>query len=154
MKSITIRIDDKTFDFFQNNYKTQTSGATRAAIGWGALQKKTLASIKGIFSAAQLSALIDVFNASLILQTPELCTSNVILTEFEDACKLNSLQITWEIKEKETCELIKQLSFVQSLFLLNWIDRFWQTKNKLEKYVKELARVNEDGKKLGIEIEK
>ena len=143
MKSIAFKISDQLAERLVKTYRKRNKGAQRAVESWGILQILTTMEIKSIFTEKELKFLLRFAeNKKFFLPN---AASNEIFTS--EVCQYNKINDCPNILDfRKLIFKIKKLTTAQTLFLNDWLDRYWNVnKSKIERigYIKFLAKEEE-----------
>jgi len=140
-KKIGPQVSTQTIEFFGEKFKSTNAGAEYTLAAFPGLYQATLTrEIKGVFTAGELSLMLDVFNATML--TPALAGQHLNCI---DGMELDHLDEKWEINKAEFTKKLNALTIFQANCLEIWANGFWysgatETRGlDLEKYVAVLA---------------
>jgi hypothetical protein len=105
-------------------YGKPTTGASRAAHAFVHLRAATLHELKGMFTRAELSAMVDNLNA-VMFDPAYAANNNVLRAGIEDGQKYDGLLTNWNVDPEDIYTKIALLTAAQCYFLMDEIDRFW-----------------------------
>lgn len=105
-------------------YGKPTTGAARAGNAFLHIRAATLHELKGMFTRAELSAMIDNLNA-VIFEPAYAVNKNMLKAGIEDGQKYDGVLTKWNVNPDRLFEKIDKLTSAQCYFLLDEIDRFW-----------------------------
>ncbi len=105
-------------------YGKPTSGASRAGNAFVHLRAATLHELKGKFTRAELSAMIDNLNA-VMFEPAYAANKNMLRAGIEDGQQYDGVLTKWNVSPDVLFEKINNISAAQCYFLLDEIDRFW-----------------------------
>ena len=105
-----------------------SAGTEKAVESYIQLRPRIMIELKGFFTKAELSLIIDAYNGTIF--DPRMAGNNNVLTaSIEDAITFDNIAEKWEVEPPILFEKIAQLNATQTYFLLEEIDRFWNNKN-------------------------
>lgn len=119
-----IRVLETILQEVGNNYSSANMGVNRSLYLLLNLEKRLSAELKGVFTKAELSALLDANNGVLIAE-PFWGSQRMMVFSLEDSEEFEGLGAKWEISINKLCSKIKALSPAVFLFLHEEIYRFW-----------------------------
>ncbi len=140
MKKITPRINDKTVDYLQKNFKNLNAGSEYLLDSIPTVARVYAGyQLKGKFTGGELKLMIDVMNVRQDMLTPQLAGQH-ILPNVQDGITLDHLDEKWEVDPDKIQEKLKSLSIPDVFFMEIWIQGFRQQNLdiNLEEYIKEL----------------
>ena len=136
MKKITPRISDKTEQFLSENFKTINAGAEFTLEIFPVLFSRTLNSLKGRFTAEELSLMIDVFNTTIL-------TTGIAGQHLHFGCvdsiELDGSDAKWDVDKTTFLNKTRDLKPFEAACLEIWVKGFWQGGHELDQYVKKLT---------------
>lgn len=135
-KSLTIRIPDETYKMLSNMEEGMNSSILNIIEEHKQLLKRSEIELKGMFSAPEWTALIDLVNSQMLV--PDyICINDVLVAtivdgeQFEGALSRHSADLDEMIKK------VRSLTSAQTAAMFKRAKRFWDNpENKLEEWVK------------------
>ncbi|WP_333664715.1 hypothetical protein [Desulfobacter postgatei] len=167
MKQQNIEITPETFFWYAENFPSARQGMTIAVTAfrdsleahpvatmfsdpltahnfmldvWKMAWRHSLVSMKGMFTARELSLLIDTHNG--LAMSALHYSANTLAAGTSDSIALDGMAEKWEIDGPALIEKIHTLTPMQALCLEIWANGFWYGRNQakgLEDYVAQLA---------------
>ena len=135
-RNITVRLSPAAEKAIAGE-KNKSAAISKAIECWSACERQAMLSLKGKFTSAELSALVDVMNSTIIPASQ----ANSLRFEFEDACHLDGLEQKWSIKKPATLAIFDSLSPAEWIVLVDFCRSFWNNpKRKLSEYVSVMAQ--------------
>ena len=135
MANITVRMTPAVEKYIGET-KNKSQKANYAIEAWIASEKEARRSLKGLFTAPELCALIDILNATII----DVAHANSLRYEFEDACSLDGMDSKWGLDKASTLAKMDALTMPQWIVLAQWAAAFWDdTDRSVESYAAQLA---------------
>lgn len=134
------RISDKSAEYIPTQFATLNAGLEYLADAWPTLHRRALGELKGRFSAAELSLIVDVFNATSL--TPALAGQQLAIS-VSDGIALDGLAGKWDLIGMDLGAKIAGLTSFQSAAIEIWANGFWyagtgHVEAGLEKYLEAL----------------
>lgn len=138
MKPLSIRIPTELVDQLTTLYGAKVTGAQVAVQAYLELQRRTMQELKGRFDIAEIHAIVDNMNGTLI--SPETgCHPQMLLWHLEDGDTYEGLFTKWDIDAPKFRSKILALTAAQTWFLQDAVRRFWeQGGGDLEAFAKTL----------------
>ena len=131
-------ISDPAGAWILDTFPNLNSGMVYISNSFPSLYRATLHDIKGTFSPAEISLMIDVFNGLIL--TPQLAGQHITL-QVSDGIKLDALDEKWGINGLELMRKIDSLALFDRACLEIWLSRYWKNGDRdIETYVTELTR--------------
>ena len=124
MKDITVRISETHLQKLDELFRYRKEGVETAIDSFFTLRRVALAQLKGIFTEAELSALVDCFNATMLTKSMQ-AYKETILAQVQDSNQYEGLYEKWAIDAATFEEKINQLTHLQAFFLQEELYRFW-----------------------------
>lgn len=122
MKSITIRVDEKT-EKMLSVMGNPTKGATLSAETFPRLRYKILDDLSGVFTRAELSVMVDNQNGTMM--DPQFMGKQFLVIHLEDGDQLEGLASKWNISMSDLKQKIKNLPETVALMLHFELFAFW-----------------------------
>lgn len=116
------RISDKSSEYIPTQFATINAGLEYLADAWPTLHRRSLAELKGRFSAAELSLIIDVFNATAL--TPALAGQQLAIS-VADGIALDGLDSKWGADAGALNAKIAGLTSFQAAAIEIWANGYW-----------------------------
>lgn len=140
-KKISPRIEGQSQDFLSKNFNTLNAGAEYVLDGFPMLYNRALHEMRGHFSEAELSFLVEAFKETKL--SPQLAGQQFRIF-CDDAMTFRKLDDKWKIKSDAFLKKIEDLTSFQMACLEIWAKKFWFAKWKkgdknLKEYVKLLT---------------
>lgn len=131
------RISERSAEYIPTQFATLNAGLEYLIDAWPTLHRRTLADLRVRFSAAELSLIIDVFNATAL--TPGMAGQQLAVS-VADGIALDGLDRKWEIDGAALNTKIAGLTPWQAASLEVWANGFWyagasHVEAGLEKYI-------------------
>jgi len=134
------RVSGQTEQFLSTTFSSRHSGSEYVLEAFSVLYKRALAELRGRFSAGELSIIVDVSNASMLM--PAMAGQHLI-PQVEDGISLDELDFKWGVDGAPFLARLRELTSFQTAALEVWGRAFWEgkyeKKGALEKYVQTLA---------------
>lgn len=125
MAKITIRIAEQPADWLARHFTTKTEGAEFAVNLLPRLYRHALADMRGMFSAGELSLMLDASNG-VWLGEAGLAGQHLPLT-VADAIRLDGAATKWDLDGDELLRKLDGLSLWHRLCLELWAVGFWRS---------------------------
>ena len=140
-KKTSPRIEDQSREFLSTNFSTLNAGAEYVLDGFPMLYNRALHEMRGRFSSAELSFLVEAFKETKL--SPQLAGQQFKIF-CDDAITFRKLDEKWKIKSDVFLKKIEDITSFQMACLEIWAKKFWFAKwmkgNKsLREYVKTLS---------------
>jgi hypothetical protein len=115
------RISDKSAEYIPTQFATLNAGLEYLVDAWPTLHRRALG-VRGRFSAAELSLIVDVFNATAL--TPALAGQQLSIS-VADGIVLDGLAGKWDVDGGVLNAKIAGLTSFQAAALEIWANGFW-----------------------------
>jgi hypothetical protein len=132
------RVSDSAAAWLEYNFSSRGAGAEFVLEAFPELYRRALHSLKGRFSAGELSLMVDMLNATWIMpnlagQHLEICAS--------DSMALDGTDVKWGVDRAPFLAKIKALSLFERACLEIWCRAFWEqdTHDNLEVWIEKLS---------------
>ena len=126
-KKISPRIEDQSREFLSTNFSTLNAGAEYVLDGIPMLYNRALHEIRGHFSDAELSFLVEAFKETKL--SPQLAGQQLKIY-CDDAMMFRKLHEKWNIKSNIFLKKIEDITSFQIACLEIWAKKFWFAKWK------------------------
>jgi len=138
-KKISPRIEGQSQEFLSKNFNTLNAGAEYILDGIPMLYNRTLHEIKGQFTDAELSFLVEAFKETKL--SPQLAGQQLKIY-CDDAMMFRKLNEKWKIQSDVFLKKIEAAASFQIACLEIWAKKFWFAKwNKGEKSLREYVKL-------------
>lgn len=134
---VTPGLTEKTNAWYKSNFENVNHGAAYTLEAMPELYGRTLRDLRGMFSAGELSLMLDVQNGCFLspVAAGQHLTANV-----EDGIALDRQDQKWKIDGAELVKKLHALKPFEIAMLEIWAGAFWcQDKSEIEKWVSGLA---------------
>ncbi len=135
-KATAPRIAEQSAKFYSEVFPSLNAGMEYVGDAFPLLYKRTLLSLKNIFSRAELCLLIDIFNGTFL--TPNLAGQHLEI-QVEDGIKLEGLDEKWEVDSEKLLGKIQSLKFFERVCLEIWAKGFWNKNQNMDEWLKSLC---------------
>ena len=124
MKPVTIRLSEDTIASAEKIYGAKVTGSQIAVEGYFELQKRTIREIQNKFSDAEIQAIADNMNGT-ILQAQFQARAEMLWSHLEDGDEYEGLFSKWGIDKSTFKAKVLGLTSAQTFFLQDAVSRFW-----------------------------
>ncbi len=140
-KKISPRIEGQGQEFLSKNFNTLNAGAEYVLDAFPMLYNRTLHEMKGRFTGAELSFLVDAFKETKL--SPQLAGQQLKIY-CDDAMMYRKLHEKWKIKGDAFLKKIENTTSFQTACLEIWAKKYWFGKwikrgKSLQEYVQLLT---------------
>jgi hypothetical protein len=140
-KKISPRIEGQSQNFLSKNFNTLNAGAEYVLDGFPMLYNRALHEMRGHFSDAELSFLVEAFKDTKL--SPQLAGQQFKIF-CDDAMTFRKLDDKWKMKSDAFLKKVEDLTSFQMACLEIWAKKFWFSKwikgdKNLREYVKLLT---------------
>jgi len=143
-KHVAPGLSEKTYSWYTETFDNPNQGVVYALESYPELYGRTLRDLRGVFTAGELSLMLDVQNGCLLM--PQVAGQH-LLADVEDGIALEGMAEKWKINGEALIEKIRRLKLFEIAMLEIWAGAFWrQEKPQIEPWVARLAKQAE-GKK-------
>jgi hypothetical protein len=125
MKNVTIRVSEEIIERAESAYGAKVTGLQIAADAYFELLRRTQQELKGIFTKAEIFALVDNQNG-VELSTQFGCDGKLLWWHLQDGDTYDGLFQKWGCDPDQFEQKVMGLTSAQAWFLQDQIRRFWQ----------------------------
>lgn len=136
MKKTAPRISDSAAEFYPTVFSSLNGGLEYTIDAFPTLYRRTLAELRGVFSAAELKLIIDVFISTAL--TPGLAGQHLALS-VADGIALENLDKKWSVDAAAMKKKIETLTSFDAAVLEIWATGFRYGDAEVGEYVSALA---------------
>lgn len=127
-------------DTLVQQFRDPATGVEHIVRTLSMIYKRTMADLKGKFTPAELSLMIDVFNSTALM--PQIAGQHMLIN-CADGMELDGLDKKWQVDRAEFTEKLEALTLTEAACLEIWASGFWYGVNEgkepdIEKHVEEL----------------
>lgn len=126
-KTIGPRLSEASMEFYDTHFDTRNAGAEYALEMFPALYRGTLRELRGKFTAAELSAILDVVNSLLLM--PKIAGQH-LLTDISDGIVLDGLNEKWGFDGPTILDKLNACPLFHVAILEIWAKAFWVQNNR------------------------
>jgi len=141
MKKISTPIvSENSIAHLSEYFQSTRSGTAYLVESFPVLMKRTLAELRGVFTAGELSLIVDVFNG--IALTAQLAGQH-LYPSCRDAMELDEYDKKWGVKKYELLRKIEETTIYQAACLEIWANGFWYGAAKIDENLDFTAYINQ-----------
>lgn len=131
IKSVTIRVSEETIAAAERTYGAKVTGLQAAGEGYFEIHRRTVAELRGIFTAAELSAIVDNMNGVGLTRQFQ-ANAQILWAHLEDGNTYEYLFSKWGVDAAELEKKVRSLTAAQAYFLQEEANLFWYGPDKSE----------------------
>ncbi len=131
IKPVTIRVSGETIAAAEKKYGAKVTGLQAAGEGYFEIYKRTIAELKGVFTAAELSAIVDNMNGVGLTRQFQ-ANQEIFWAHLEDGNTYEGLFSKWGIDATAMQNKVKALTAAQVFFLQEEANLFWYAGDRAE----------------------
>lgn len=122
----TVYVTDQTWERYRTLYGKPSTGAANALESWLGARRAALALLKGKFTAAELSGLVDSLNGTAWPEKSMQSQPQMLAAQMSDADQYDNLSAKWVYDAAVLDAKINGLHPLECFFLIEEIAAFWE----------------------------
>jgi len=128
-KPVTIRVSADTIAAAERTYGAKVTGLQAAGEGFFQIYKRTIDELKQVFSAAELSAIVDNMNGVGLTRQFQ-ANQDIFIAHLQDGDIYEGLYEKWGVEADDLRAKIKNLTAAQTYILQEEAYLFWYGPDK------------------------
>ena len=137
MPQVAARINDEQERWLKDYFRTKSAGA-EFILPWAVdTFFRSISSIKGIFSGAELKTIVEAHKDLKLL--PDHTRQSYLLLRITDACDVGNLHVRHGASKSSLEAKVKRLDDTQATALMVWASAFWVSRTcsaeNLDEYI-------------------
>lgn len=133
-KNATIRLPEDIAEWLTENGKSINQAIIDSCQTLKRIRTVSTGEIRGIFTSAEWSFLVDSLNGTMITDTFR-CNVQALIAHCEDSAKYESLDKKWGVDMTKFLEKIKALHGANIDAIYARVEDFWENERNLEEWI-------------------